>query len=91
MIHLQETARGSVAAMGELQGIAARLRDTALVLKTDVDRFTVGLGVGSVGEESEDFAGVKLNWRSGDHFCDESRRAGIRVQANLLPSVAPRG
>jgi hypothetical protein len=31
-----------VAAMGELQGIAAGLRETAQVLKTDVDRFTVG-------------------------------------------------
>jgi methyl-accepting chemotaxis protein WspA len=42
MMHLQETAARSVAAMGELQSIAARLRETADVLKTDVDRFIVG-------------------------------------------------
>jgi methyl-accepting chemotaxis protein WspA len=42
MIHLQETAGRSAAAMGELQGIAVRLRETAHVLNTDVGRFTVG-------------------------------------------------
>jgi hypothetical protein len=30
--------------MGELRRIAARLRETAQTLRTDVDRFTVGSG-----------------------------------------------
>jgi methyl-accepting chemotaxis protein WspA len=42
MLHLQETAGRSVAAMGELRGIAVQLRETAHALKTDVDRFVVG-------------------------------------------------
>ena len=42
MIHLQKTASQSVASMSELQGIAGRLRETARVLKSDMDRFIVG-------------------------------------------------
>ena len=41
MIHLRETAQQSVAAMGELQQSAARLRETAVVLRSDVERFNV--------------------------------------------------
>jgi methyl-accepting chemotaxis protein WspA len=47
MIHLQETAGQSVAAMGELRLIASRLREAAQVLKSDVDRFSVGADDGS--------------------------------------------